>query len=88
MHSKDIQRKKKKKKIVYTIIFQKLQQFRTEKQFHLNRELLEIIRFFRKKHIDLTKTYSWSKMLQILKLSVEHNFNTEKRKPAALLIFF
>ena len=51
MRSKDIQCIKNK--IVYTVHFQNLLEFRTERQFRLNRELLEIIEFFRNEHIVL-----------------------------------
>ena len=56
MRSKDIQCIKNK--IVYTVHFQNLLKFRTERQFRLNRELLEIIEFFRNEHIP-----SWLKLL-------------------------
>ena len=57
MHRKDIQ--PAKNKIVYTVIFQKLEKFCTKQQFRLYWALLDIIRFFRNEHVVLIKTYSF-----------------------------
>ena len=59
MHRKDIQ--PAKNKIVYTVIFQKLEKFCTKQQFRLYWALLDIIRFFRNEHVVLIKTYSFWK---------------------------